>query len=108
MLLRYMLAADVDRTGFMARVDGISDVKTKSNAMTLAQQIHQAGQVEGKLEGALASRRQDVVEVLELRFGMVPSGLREAILAVQDGEHLRALHRAAVVSVSLEIFAQSL
>ena len=52
--------------------------------------------------------RQSVLETLDIRFGRVPEGLREEILAMRDAVRLRALHRTAVQCGSLESFAASL
>jgi predicted transposase YdaD len=72
--------------------------------MTLAEHLRQ----EGRQEGTLAASRQSVLEALELRFGSIPDGLRNSIEAIADPEKLRALHRAAIVSESLESFTASL
>jgi predicted transposase YdaD len=76
--------------------------------MTLAQQLRQEGRIEGREEGALAASRQSVLEALDLRLGPIPDGLRDSLNAIADHEKLRALHRAAIVSDSLESFAASL
>ncbi len=49
-----------------------------------------------------------LLEVLEGRFGSVPTGLTETLLAVSDSEKLKALHRAALTSPDLDTFASSL
>jgi predicted transposase YdaD len=76
--------------------------------MTLAQQLRQEGFATGELKGRTEERRQSILEALDLRFGPVPDGLRDSIEAIADPEKLRALHRAAIVSDSLESFAASL
>jgi predicted transposase YdaD len=88
--------------------------------MTLAQQLRQegrhegiqegfaTGKQEGRLEERTHSRRQSVLEALDLRFGPIPDGLRDSLNAIADPEKLRALHRAAIVSDSIEAFAASL
>jgi predicted transposase YdaD len=76
--------------------------------MTLAQHLRQEGIQEGRMEERTHSRRQSVLEALDLRFGPIPDGLRDSIEAIADPEKLRALHRAAIVSDSLESFTASL
>jgi predicted transposase YdaD len=84
--------------------------------MTLAQQLRQegiqegiaTGELKGRLEERTHSRRQSVLEALDLRFGPIPDGLRDSLNAIADPEKLRALHRAAIVSDSLESFTSSL
>jgi hypothetical protein len=76
--------------------------------MTLAQQLRLEGIQEGRMEERTHSRRQSVLEALDLRFGPIPDGLRDSIGTIADPEKLRALLRAAIVSDSLESFAASL
>ncbi len=120
MLLRYMLASDVDKPGFERRIQEIGNAQTKQDAMTLAQQYREEGLQKGlekglekglqkgRMEGILASRRQDVLEALEIRFDRVPPGLRESIEATIDEEKLRTLHRAAILCGSLEEFSATI
>ena len=92
--------------------------------MTLAQQLRNEGRQEGRdegrqegrnegrqegeREGTVAMGRQAVLEALEIRFGPVPEGLREAIAAIDDPVRLRALLRAAILSESVEVFVSAL
>jgi predicted transposase YdaD len=88
--------------------------------MTLAQKLRQdgiqegiktgkqEGELKGRMEERTHSRRQSVLEALDLRFGPIPDGLLDSLNAIADPEKLRALHRAAIVSDSLESFASSL
>ena len=108
MLLRHMLASDIDKTGFERKIQTIENEQRKTEAMTLAQQYREEGLEKGRMEGILASRRQDVLEALEIRFGHVPPGLREAVETIADEEKLRCLHRSAIRSATLEEFAAQL
>lgn len=101
MVLRYILGNDVDKAGFEDRIKAIRNPEIRRKAMTLAQVYHQ----EGRQEGQLDSRRQDVIEALELRFGTIPVGLHEAVSAVSDPEKLRLLLRSAIVSPTIEEFS---
>jgi len=88
--------------------------------MTLAQKLRQdgiqegiktgelKGREDGRMEERTHSRRQSVLEALDLRFGPIPDGLRDSIEAISDPEKLRTLLRAAIVSDSLEAFTTSL
>ena len=88
--------------------------------MTLAQQLRnegrqegrnegrQEGRQEGERKGSVATGRQAVLEALEIRFGPVPEGLREAMAAIDDPVRLRALLRAAIVLESVEAFTVEL
>ncbi len=52
-LLRYILAADIDKEAFKSKVQAIKDPQTKAAAMSLAQQLRQEGRQEGRLEGTV-------------------------------------------------------
>ena len=102
----------IDRPHFIRKIHRVRNPALRTSAMTLAQQLRQEGFATGKQEGRLEerthSRRQSVLEALDLRFGPIPDGLRDSIEAIADPEKLRALHRAAIVSDSLDSFASSL
>ncbi len=100
MLLLFMLNADVDSEAIEHNVEMIQTPKLKQTAMTLAQKLRQ--------EGRLQAMRDHVVEALEVRFGEVPEGLREAIHALDDEEHLHTLLRTAIQCPSIEAFAAAL
>jgi predicted transposase/invertase (TIGR01784 family) len=112
MVLRYILGHDIDKDAFKSRVHNISNPNTRSTAMTLAQQFRQEGLQEGlqegRQEGFVLSRQQDVLEVLEIRFGLIPEGLKEAVESIQEEDRLRALHRTAVQCADVESFAKHL
>ena len=121
----YMYSRDsVDNDALFHKIKSIGSEPHRTAAMTLAQKLHQDGRMEGRQDGIQEgfksgelkgrmeerthSRRQSVLEALDLRFGPIPDGLRDSIEAIADPEKLRALHRAAIVSDSLESFAASL
>jgi hypothetical protein len=58
--------------------------------------------------GQVSSKRQDILEALKLRFKRVPAGLREEIEVIDDIAKLQGLLRAAILSGSLEEFAEAL
>jgi len=104
LVLRYILGADIDKEAFETKIHTISHPKTRRIAMTLAERYHNDGRQEGRVEG----RQEKVIEALEIRFDVVPVGLREAIQEVRDEAHLRRLHRAAIQCASLEAFSKAL
>ncbi|MFU8894739.1 MAG: hypothetical protein ACNA8L_14060 [Luteolibacter sp.] len=63
---------------------------------------------QGRQEGRQISLRENVLEVLELRFESIPAGLREAIDELADEVKLRQLHRHAIQCATLEAFAAEL
>jgi hypothetical protein len=61
-----------------------------------------------KQEGEILAKQQDILEVLEIRFVSIPSGLRDVILEITDVAKLRELHRAAIQAADVETFSRSL
>ena len=108
LLLRYILSADIDKSAFENRIKAIADPQTRTSAMTLAQQYRQEGRTEGRQEGHQRGRQEDVLEALQLRFGHVPEGLKDAVYAVSDNEALRKLLHASIQCDSLEQFTTAL
>ena len=68
----------------------------------------QAGREEGREEGQQARLCEDVLAVLEVRFGAVPSAMAEQVRRQKDREALEGLLRRAAVVESLEVFAPEL
>ncbi len=56
----------------------------------------QEGMEKGRREGAVASLRQAIYDVLEERFGGVPKSVRRHVAETTDQERLAALHRQAL------------
>ena len=56
----------------------------------------------------ILARQQDVVEALEIRFDVVPDGLREEIEHVTDSPRLHLLLRAAIRCADLESFTKEI
>jgi hypothetical protein len=117
LIVSYLYSRDsVDNDALFHKIKSIGSEPHRTAAMTLAQKLRQEGMQTGELKGRedgrmeerTHSRRQSVLEALDLRFGPIPDGLRDSIEAIADPEKLRALHRAAIVSDSIEAFTASL
>jgi predicted transcriptional regulator len=104
MLMRYILDRDLDKPAFRRKLKTLHNPKLSKNAMSLAEQFRQ----EGRQEGLIFSKQQDILEALEIRFDRVPEGLREEIEEITDSKKLTQLLRAAITSVDLETFAAEL
>ncbi len=83
--------------------------------MSLAEQFRQEGRDETRSladqfrqEGLIASKQQDILEALEIRFVSVPEGLREEIENIKDPAKLTKLLRAAIRCADIESFASEL
>jgi hypothetical protein len=55
-------------------------------------------------EGILQKAKEDVLEVLEVRFGEVPTEISQKINSIEDPEVLKTLHREAIAIESMEQF----
>lgn len=111
-LLRYILDRDIDKPAFRRELQTIINPQLSQKAMSLDKQLRQEGRQEGIQEGLqaglMASRQQDILEALEIRFGAVPEGLREEIEMIADCAKLTGLLRAAIRSANLETFVREL
>jgi len=76
--------------------------------MTLAQRIREEGREEGIERGREEGMRRAIGVLLEVRFGVVPEGLREELGRVREMDRLEALHRHAIRCGSLDEFANGL
>ena len=104
LLIRYILEAGVDKDAFERKILAITQPEIRSTAMTIAQQLRQEGRQEGLQKGL----HESILEVLEVRFGPVPAGLRDAIETIQDETRLRGLRKASLQAASLEDFSRAL
>jgi len=104
MLMRYILDRDLDKPAFRRKLQTLRNPSLSKNAMSLAEQFRQ----EGRQEGLVFSKQQDILEALEIRFERVPEGLREEIESIADTARLQSLLRAAIRSADIESFAAEL
>jgi hypothetical protein len=59
-------------------------------------------------EGIIQQRREDVIEVLEVRFGEVPPQIVQKVNCMEDPEVLKTLHREAIAIGAIEQFVEYL
>ena len=55
-------------------------------------------------QGSLQTRREIVIEALQLRFQSIPEELLAALSSLTDLQRLKQLHRQAIIAGSLEEF----
>jgi hypothetical protein len=112
----YVLNANVDTGVFQEKVVQQESEKLTELAMTLADRIReeglqkglQTGLQKGRQEGEIHSRRQALLDVLEVRFAPLPEGLREALSGVSELDRLEKLLKVAVICPDLESFTSGL
>ncbi|MEN9285766.1 MAG: hypothetical protein RLZZ179_3259, partial [Verrucomicrobiota bacterium] len=106
----------IDKRRLRLIIQSLPDPAMRRTALTLAEQFRMEGREEGREEGrsqgreegSLGASQRLVLDALDLRFGPVPEGLREAIEAIGNPEKLRSLLRAAIVADSIESFSAAL
>ncbi|MDZ7958913.1 MAG: hypothetical protein RMY34_13695 [Aulosira sp. DedQUE10] len=80
----------------------------ETNRMRYVTSIERLAKEEGIEEGILQNSRESVIEVLETRFGEVPSAIVEAINAIEEPSVLKTLHKRAIAIPSTVEFQQLL
>jgi hypothetical protein len=58
--------------------------------------------------GALKAIQQDILDILDARFGKAPDEITSKVLAIEDLEELRSLHKKTATIPSVEEFAKLL
>jgi hypothetical protein len=66
------------------------------------------GMQQGMRQGMLKKAQEDILDVLQARFGEVPYGLRERIQAIADEAELKRLHRQSALAESMPAFQSKL
>jgi len=85
LLLRYILAADIDKEAFETKIQGVQNPATRANAMSLAQAYRQEGRQEGEAFF--------VIRLLQKKFPALVERV-EPRLCQLDEEHLLAFAEA--------------
>ena len=74
-----------------------------------AAEAHQRGLEQGLEQGIKERAREDILEALELRLQPdVARTFRSVLETIEDPQHLRQLHRAALLAESPEDFQRAL
>ena len=72
------------------------------------QQVYDMGHQKGVQKGLLETLQEDVLEVLDERFGIVPGDIIQQVRAISLREHLKQLLRQAIRCSDLESFKEML
>ena len=70
--------------------------------------IERLAKEEGFEIGVLQSSRENIIEVLKVRFGEVPSLIVDSVNKIDDASVLKALFKTTITISSLEEFQQVL
>jgi predicted transposase YdaD len=104
-LIRYTHNEDVDKEQFWLRLRTLPRGDLHPDTMTLADKFREEGREEGLEQGRLEGAFRMLCDLLEVRFGGVPEGLREALLQIRSLSSMEQLFRHAIRCASLEEFA---
>lgn len=104
----YLRLNAAEELRFRTRAAKLSDEQEKRNVMEIVTSWMEAGLQQGRQEGLVQKAREDIIEVLEARFGEVPYAIREQVLVVAGEAELKRLHRQAALAANLEAFHRSL
>jgi hypothetical protein len=88
-VMRYILATDIDKEGFKRKVIEIKERKTSDAAMTLAEQFIQEGHKQGRQEGELTL----TIRLLKKKFPAIAHQAEPAIRQLEE-ERLLAFGEA--------------
>ena len=89
---------------FEEKAAKLPDEREKKGVMEIVTSWMEKGIQRGMLQKA----REDILDVLEARFGEAPYELRERILAVTQEAELKRLHRESALAESIEAFRAKL
>ena len=62
----------------------------------------------GEIKGETRKGQEDILEVLQVRFGSVPETLQQRVKAIPDLKKLSELLKKAILSTDLEDFEQEM
>jgi len=86
----------------------LPDEREKKGVMEIVTSGMEKGIERGMQQGMLQKAREDILDVLEARFGEMPYELRERVLAVTQEAELKRLHRQSALAESMAAFRAKL
>lgn len=115
-ILRYILNAEIDTPKLRKRIAKMSTPSLQTKTLSIADQLRLKGRREGRREGKregisegeLRALRWSVLRALEIRHGVYPEGIQQAIELVNDPKHLQKLCEHAIQCDSVGAFARAL
>lgn len=109
-ILKYIInaapAENIDRDDLKAAVDEALSHKGGEIMPTIADSLREEGIRQGMQQGIVQSAREAVIDILELRFEVVPEAIVNRLNEIYDPSILKIFRRKAVKISSLEEFVQ--
>ena len=93
---------------FEEKAAKLPDEREKKGVMEIVTSGMEKGIERGMQQGMLQKAREDILDVLEARFGEMPYELRERVLAVTQEAELKRLHRQSALAESMAAFRAKL
>jgi hypothetical protein len=90
--------------------DFLQDIRRfeEENNMQYVTSIERLAREEGIIEGLIEKGREDVIDVLQIRFGELPNELVDKVNQIEDVTQLKMLLNRAVTTNSLSEFQQAI
>ena len=88
------------------KLDGKREIDRMRYVTSIERIAKQEGIEEGKHRGKVESARENIIIVLEVRFGEIPLNICESVNLINDLSLLKKLHRNAILISSVEAFAE--
>ena len=108
MLYLYSVDNKTDINDYINKAAALKQPELQEEIMTIADTLRKEGKLEGKLEGKQEALREDILDILELRFQSVSYSIKKQLEEIADGTILRQLHRLAVKTESIEQFMKEM
>jgi hypothetical protein len=102
-----VLPEDLARS-FKTEIRSYEEAKKMRYVTSIERLAKQEGIEEGLQEGILQMGRDNLIEVLETRFGEVPTSIIDAVNNINDSSVLKNLHKRAIAIPSISEFQQLL
>jgi hypothetical protein len=104
-LIDWMMALpEVQQTTFQQEIQRFEEENRMPYVTSIERSALARGREEGREEGVLQNAREDVIEVLQVRFETVPESLVEAVNQISDATVLKQLLRQAITIATRDDF----
>jgi len=104
----YLRLNTEEQLRFDEKAAKLPDEREKKGVMEIVTSWMEKGIERGMQQGMLQKAHEDILDVLEARFGEMPYELRERVLAVTQEAELKRLHRQSALAESMAAFRAKL
>jgi len=104
MLYLYRVDNQTDINDYINKAAALTQPELQEELMTIAETLNK----EGRQQGTQQTLRENVLEILELRFQSVSYSIKKQLAEISDTTELRRLLRLAVKNESIEQFMKEM